>query len=269
GMKRKSDEGVSSTTDGHVDNVQNPQSQRTATRPGTPPNADGPSKKQKTGISMNQKQVLIDNLQLEITERARKLRAQYSLQAQGLRTRIEIRVNRIPMALRKAKMGELADRYKNGQPPQQFKPAPSTALSASRPTLPPPVPEKDRPPLVQPDSTRSAASHMTAPSHARPGSPAKKTSDEIWGTGKNNGGEATNLEPPKTKNRAEVVADKASKVLSPASPNVRPLPRPAPGDKPAPIRPTPLSEIAPCPAKSPVKQSSASNLFSTLAEKAR
>jgi len=29
------------------------------------------------------------------------------MQAQGLRTRIEIRVNRIPMALRKANMGEL------------------------------------------------------------------------------------------------------------------------------------------------------------------
>jgi hypothetical protein len=42
-----------------------------------------------------------------VTERARKLRAQYTMQAQGLRTRIEIRVNRIPIALRKANMGEL------------------------------------------------------------------------------------------------------------------------------------------------------------------
>jgi hypothetical protein len=46
-----------------------------------------------------------------VTERARKLRAQYMLQAQGLRTRIEIRVNRIPMALRKANMGELFLKY--------------------------------------------------------------------------------------------------------------------------------------------------------------
>ncbi|KAI9676533.1 MAG: hypothetical protein M1817_000692 [Caeruleum heppii] len=58
-------------------------------------------------ITCAQKQALIDNLQLEITERARKLRAQYALQAQGVRTRIEIRVNRIPMAMRKMKMGEL------------------------------------------------------------------------------------------------------------------------------------------------------------------
>lgn len=46
-----------------------------------------------------------------VTERARKLRAQYMLQAQGLRTRIEIRVNRIPTALRQAKMGDLLRKY--------------------------------------------------------------------------------------------------------------------------------------------------------------
>ncbi|KAI9740376.1 MAG: hypothetical protein M1834_004956 [Cirrosporium novae-zelandiae] len=62
-------------------------------------------------ISQTQKQALIDNLQLEITERARKLRAQYALQAQGLRARIEIRVNRIPISLRTANMGELFAKY--------------------------------------------------------------------------------------------------------------------------------------------------------------
>jgi hypothetical protein len=46
-----------------------------------------------------------------VTERARKLRAQYMLQAQGLRSRIEIRVNRIPRALRTASMGELFMKY--------------------------------------------------------------------------------------------------------------------------------------------------------------
>ena len=44
---------------------------------------------------------------MEVTERARKLRAQYALQAQSLRTRIELRVNRIPTALRRANMGEV------------------------------------------------------------------------------------------------------------------------------------------------------------------
>ncbi|CAF9908837.1 MAG: hypothetical protein ALECFALPRED_005069 [Alectoria fallacina] len=62
-------------------------------------------------ITEGQKQALIDNLQLEITERARKLRAQYALQAQSLRTRIELRINRIPSYLRKANMGELWEKY--------------------------------------------------------------------------------------------------------------------------------------------------------------
>ncbi len=46
-----------------------------------------------------------------VTERARKLRAQCALQAQSLRTRIELRVNRIPTLLRKANMGELLLKY--------------------------------------------------------------------------------------------------------------------------------------------------------------
>lgn len=62
-------------------------------------------------ISIDQKQALVDNLQLEITERARKLRAQYALQAQGLRTRLEIRVHRIPAGLRKATIGELLEKH--------------------------------------------------------------------------------------------------------------------------------------------------------------
>ena len=46
-----------------------------------------------------------------VTERARKLRAQYALQAQSLRTRIELRINRIPTSLRKANMGDLYEQY--------------------------------------------------------------------------------------------------------------------------------------------------------------
>lgn len=46
-----------------------------------------------------------------VTERARKLRAQYALQAQSLRTRVELRVNRIPKSLRSANMGELIAKH--------------------------------------------------------------------------------------------------------------------------------------------------------------
>ncbi|EYE90199.1 uncharacterized protein EURHEDRAFT_527198 [Aspergillus ruber CBS 135680] len=69
-----------------------------------------PSRK-KMRFTRKQKQALIDNLQLEITERARKLRAQYALQTHDLRARIERRVNRIPVALRKAKMGDLLEKH--------------------------------------------------------------------------------------------------------------------------------------------------------------
>jgi hypothetical protein len=48
---------------------------------------------------------------MAVTERARKLRAQYALQAQSLHTRIELRVNRIPTSLRNVTMGELLQKY--------------------------------------------------------------------------------------------------------------------------------------------------------------
>lgn len=79
--------------------------------PAHTPTSKSPIKKVFVGITATQKQALIDNLQLEITERARKLRAQYAMQAQGLRTRVELRVNRIPTALRKLTMGELLQKY--------------------------------------------------------------------------------------------------------------------------------------------------------------
>ncbi|KAL4980956.1 Borealin N terminal-domain-containing protein [Aspergillus desertorum] len=94
-------------------------------------------------ITRSQKQALIDNVQLEVTERARKLRAQYALQAQDLRARIERRVNRIPLALRKANMGELLEKHnvslgaqlENSSPKKYRSPAKGsrnfTAMSAS------------------------------------------------------------------------------------------------------------------------------------------
>ncbi|KAL1996288.1 hypothetical protein VTN49DRAFT_340 [Thermomyces lanuginosus] len=67
--------------------------------------------RKKLRLTRSQKQALIDNLQLEITERARKLRMQYALQVQDLRSRIERRINRVPMALRKMTMGELLEKH--------------------------------------------------------------------------------------------------------------------------------------------------------------
>ena len=113
-----------------------------------------PIKKQRMGVTVQQKQALIDNLQLEgliifiplcrrwcmltcraVTERARRLRAQYNIQAQGLRSRIEIRINRIPTSLRKIKMGDLLVKYIEQE---------QNRLAGGRP---PPVPAKDTPRL--------------------------------------------------------------------------------------------------------------------------
>ncbi|KAK3191556.1 hypothetical protein K4F52_002371 [Lecanicillium sp. MT-2017a] len=100
--------------------------------------------KKRAGITLQQKKTLIENLQLEITERARRLRAQYHLQAQGLRSRVEIRVNRIPTSMRKMKMGDLLLKYLNQE------------QNAARP----PVPAKDSP--------RNAATSRVPPSSRAP-----------------------------------------------------------------------------------------------------
>ena len=57
-----------------------------------------------------------------VTERARKLRAQYALQAQSLRTRIDLRTNRIPTSIRKASMGELLERHSGLSMPNRMGP---------------------------------------------------------------------------------------------------------------------------------------------------
>lgn len=108
--------------------------------------------KRSAGITAAQKQALVDNLQLEsrsqtsagdgpvltsliVTERARKLRAQYALQAQGLRMRLEMRVNRVPVVLRKMTIGELLEKHSEGSTVQNPKTV-SPMKTASR--VPPP-----------------------------------------------------------------------------------------------------------------------------------
>ncbi|KAL8761640.1 MAG: hypothetical protein Q9184_002254 [Pyrenodesmia sp. 2 TL-2023] len=122
-------------------------------------------------ITQGQKQALIDNLQLEITERARKLRAQYALQAQSLRTRVEMRVNRIPTAMRKANMGELYERYiestkqsltaesTNDPPPNTFQP-PTQHPSPKKPTVPSPSKHPGMP--IPHRGTKRPSDHFSA-----------------------------------------------------------------------------------------------------------
>lgn len=68
-----------------------------------------------------------------VADRARKLRAQYALQAQGLRTRLEMRINRIPRNLRKANMGDLLEKHLEAQKKtQQRLPSPNKRKSLKR-----------------------------------------------------------------------------------------------------------------------------------------
>lgn len=69
---------------------------------------ESPIKRVKEGrMTKKRKQALAENLELEIAERTRKLRSQYSQQAHALRQRIEMRINRVPKKLWKMKMGDL------------------------------------------------------------------------------------------------------------------------------------------------------------------
>ncbi|SPN96691.1 uncharacterized protein DNG_00211 [Cephalotrichum gorgonifer] len=213
-----------------------PQPNRQTTVPtksgGTPtrtPHNMSPIKKRKPGLTISQKQALIDNLQLEITERARRLRAQYNLQAQGLRSRIEIRVNRIPISLRKMTMGDLLARYER----DGDKRVPTTEALAR-----PPVPAKDPLPSRFSPQKPAFASPYKQPVYY------KGSSDELAGPDKEND---RNIENPKKRTRAPNVP---SQVLSPASSNSRLVParereRPASPAKSLIARPASPSKPAP------------------------
>ncbi|EMF17743.1 uncharacterized protein SEPMUDRAFT_78324 [Sphaerulina musiva SO2202] len=178
-------------------------------------------------ITQAQKRALVDNLQLEITERALRLRTQYAAQAQGLRARLDLRVNRIPHALRKRNMQELMDEYH----------------AKSKPAPPPPVPVVVAAKQQKPETAQSSLSR------AKPAS--KRKSDEIsLGDNKENALAQSSQDIPNPKKRTKTVVTANSKatrarnagpagVLSPKSHNSRTLPHSPikPMDKMYPPRP--------------------------------
>ncbi|RMX88528.1 hypothetical protein D0868_14802 [Hortaea werneckii] len=181
-----------------------------------------------TGITEAQKQALVDNLQLEITERARKLRAQYAMQAQGLRTRLEMRVNRIPQGLRKRNIQDLLDEHAQREKPQ---PAPPVPATNTQPAKAPVVPSKS--PL------RKSLKRQRAD---------KRLSDHISTADDKENAELPPNDLPNPKKRAKTAATTAANtkpasrtasrkvpappgILSPRSHNSRTLPK-------SPIKPT-------------------------------
>ncbi|KAM0285024.1 hypothetical protein ACHAQH_001713 [Verticillium albo-atrum] len=165
------------------------------------PTRRSPIKKRK-GITVEQKQALIDNLQLE--NRARRLRAQYHAQAQSLRSRVEMRVNRIPRSLLKSTMQDLITKCAEQQ---------KKLAAAARP---PPVPEKDFPSKVSPVKVAHASQHATRP--------RKRLSEDMAGDKENQG-----IDNPKKKHRGGPAGistiPEAAQILSPTSTNARYLPR--------------------------------------------
>ncbi|KAK6410280.1 hypothetical protein LTR95_018219, partial [Oleoguttula sp. CCFEE 5521] len=99
------------------------------TRTTTPPPAS--PVKPTMGINQAQKQAMIDNFQIEVTNRARQLRAQYAASAQQLRTRLEGRLIRIPPNMRKRKMQDLFEEHAEKAKPKPV--APIVAAEERRP----------------------------------------------------------------------------------------------------------------------------------------
>ncbi|KAK8126245.1 uncharacterized protein PG998_002004 [Apiospora kogelbergensis] len=230
-----------------------PRKRKSSTSPTSTPRRS-PIKRRRVGLTLAQKQALIDNLQLEITERARRLRAQYNVQAQQLRSRVEMRVNRIPTSLRKAKMGELLAKHTE---PQPSRPARSTYV-----TRPPPVPAKDgtSPKPIPRKPVSTIESHTRRPHNGL---------SEEMASGYDKENSAEPIAIPKKKSRVGAVAEASSvqpsHVLSPTSTNARVAPRAA-------ERPTsPVKSMIgrpPSPAKS-IASKSSSNILSNMVEKAK
>ena len=202
----------------------------------TTPTRSPPHKKLK--ITATQKQALIDNLQLEITERARQLRASYALQSADLRSRIERRVQRIPVAMRKMTMGELMVKHGASQHKQIEAPRSEQTIHAQV-TMPSST-ERPLPPLP------AEASKPSSPSRPQIHAPAprpkkRKTSDIIIASDgdaseaaptepiikktRARAGAAPTTAPTRTTSRAVSRSQKPTSVLSPRSHNSRTLPR--------------------------------------------
>ncbi|KAH0538850.1 hypothetical protein FGG08_004567 [Glutinoglossum americanum] len=214
----------------------------------TPERMMNPIQKRRKAITQAQKQALIDNLQLEISERARKLRAQYSLQAQGLRTRIEIRVNRIPLALRKVNIGELLAKYsrEQGLPNAATKPVAETAMAGAFPAL------------------KGAVKSAESKGGSSPSRGTKRYSDEISCDADKENDSNVDLALPKKRTKAAVAPARivsrskpaTSQVLSPKSYNsnsknllrspIRPNASPPKSNIARPV--SPLKSVAPAPA---------------------
>ena len=227
-----------------------------------------PSRK-RTKITQPQKQALIDNLQLEstskssipvytaadkatttVTERARHLRAHYSLQGSDLRSRVERRVNRIPVNLRKATMSNLLAKH-------------SAPTPAKKPIVPPksprhsPVKPKTNHPL--PPLPQSTSSQANSPARHTTRKAATAGEDFTIISDKENG-PLPNPKNPKRAKTTTATTKTTTTVLSPKSHNSRTLPR-------SPVKDLEKAPASPTKSSSPLKHAT-SALFHGIVRKA-
>lgn len=210
----------------------------------TPSGSPAPKKMR---ITVSQKQALIDNLQLEgvnslvfhervltyylVTERARRLRAQYAIQCKDLRSRIERRIHRIPIAMRNMTMAELMNQHQETK-----KPAPTSPIKAAEHALP--IPPQLGVPSVSSTLPQSLKRQKIQQDNQILRSRKRKSSEIHIASDKENDHEHSTAAPealPVTKNtkRTKTTATRttsrtqkpAASVLSPRSHNSRTLPR--------------------------------------------
>lgn len=247
-------------------------------------------------ITQQQKQALMDNLQLEseasllgmtsssanissVTERARQLRAGYALQCADLRARIERRVNRIPLSIRKMTMGELTRQHEAPSATKQ-----SARVSPAKQKIMVEVPApKPLPPLPHEQAATKQLSPARPQQQAAPTRGKKRLSSEIQiASDKENEKEPDALPVMKNTKRAKTttaaqtatrtnsrMAKQApSSVLSPRSHNSRTLPRSPIKDGYFPASPAKTTIGRPTTALSPIRPASPLKSAATAATSA-
>ena len=249
--------------------------------------------RKKLKITQQQKQALMDNLQLEsmqlrsaqsraiaditpVTERARQLRAEYALQCADLRARIERRVNRIPISIRKTTMGDLMQQHETTEAVQPKTSPPKQHISVEI------AAPKPLPPLPQQATSKLPSSARLQPQPAPPRG-KKRMSPEIHiASDEQNEHEPHSLPVVKSNKRAKpapttkgtrttsrsVASKEQTSVLSPRSHNSRTLPRSPIKDVCLPTSPAKSMIARPIGAMSPVRLNSPLKTAATAATSA-
>ncbi|RMZ79493.1 hypothetical protein DV738_g3285, partial [Chaetothyriales sp. CBS 135597] len=232
-------------------------------RPTTP--TASPVTHKKLKVSEAQKQTLIDNLQLEIDERKRRLRVHYALQCADLRSRIERRINRIPIAMRRMTMGEVMAKHQAAIKAQTASKKPALAPVPSTRPLPqlptehaksplPKQPQVHSPAVVRGRKRKTSEIHIASDqdSENQPDLDSLPVAKKVRGKGV--------AAPATATTRAASRTQKAASVLSPRSHNSQTLARSPTKEwkgpmnlNPSPIRSAIARPISPIKPASPLK----------------